>query len=308
MAMGERVLIAGCGFVGTRLAHELSNLRHEVWGLARSAPALPEGAQWIAGDLTKPESLHLPAVDHVVFAASAGESTDERYRAVYVAGLDNLIRALPSRPKRLCFVSSTAVYHQSNGEWVDETSPTHPTHYSGVRTLEAEGVARNAGCSAVILRCAGIYGPGRTRLIDSVRNGSVRIANDSRFNSRYTNRIHRDDVAGALLHLMFHPAPDAVYVGVDEYPAPESEVYAFLAEQLGVTSSATTDTEPPSQPSAPKQRSAGSKRCDGSKLRASGYRFRFPTFREGYGAMLADSDANSTSNSPGFSSEPRRVT
>jgi nucleoside-diphosphate-sugar epimerase len=302
--MGERVLIAGCGFVGTRLAHELTALDHEVWGLARSAPALPEGARWVAGDLTIPESLRLPTVDHVVFAASAGESTDERYHAVYVIGLANLLRALPSPPKRLCFVSSTAVYHQSNGEWVDETSPTHPTHFSGVRTLEAEGVARNADSRAVILRCAGIYGPGRTRLIDNVRRGSVRMTNDT----RYTNRIHRDDVAGALLHLMFHPDPDAVYVGVDEYPAPEPEVHAFIAHQLGVTLNPAPDGETSPQPTGPKQRSAGNKRCDGSKLRASGYRFAFPTFREGYGAMLGDDSANAASNSPGFSSKHRRVT
>lgn len=276
--MGERVLIAGCGFVGTQLARDLCAAGHTVWGLSRSRPSLPEGAHWIAADLTVPESMsRLPAVDYVVFAASAGESSDARYRAVYVDGLRNVLQAVQEQPiRRLCFVSSTAVYHQTDGSWVDERSPTEPTHFAGVRTLEAERVARGAVMPATVLRCAGIYGPGRTRLIDSVRNGTASWSADP---PRFTNRIHRDDVAGALHHLLFHPAPEPLYVGVDEAPAPEREVYAFIAEVLGVPLAASERTE-----AGP--RTAGNKRCDGARLRASGYQFRFPTFREGYKAML----------------------
>lgn len=276
--MAERILIAGCGFVGCELARQLCGAGHEVWGLARSAPVLPPGAKWWQGDLTKPDSMAaLPPVDHVVFAASAGESSDERYRDVYVRGLQNVIAAVRHHsPARLCFVSSTAVYHQSDGSWVDEDSPTQPTHFSGVRTLEAERVALDSGLRAVVLRCAGIYGPGRTRLIDSVRSGSARWSLGP---PHFTNRIHRDDVAGALTHLLFHPDPQPVYVGVDLEPAPERDVYTFLAQRLGVA-------EPPGETKAATGRSGGNKRCNGSRLRASGYTFRFPTFREGYGAML----------------------
>ncbi len=276
--MGERVLIAGCGFVGTQLAHDLCADGHDVYGLARSRPSLPAGAQWVAADLTVPASLtHLPEVDYVVFAASAGESSDARYLAVYVTGLSNLLAALRNQSvKRLCFVSSTAVYHQSDGSWVDESSPTEPVHFSGLRTLEAERVALEGAIPAVVLRCAGIYGPGRTRLIDSVRNGTASWTSGP---PRYTNRIHRDDVAGALRHLLFHPAPAPVYVGVDEAPAPERDVYAFLADLLHVPLAPSERTE-----SSP--RAAGNKRCDGSLLRATGYQFRFPSYREGYKAML----------------------
>lgn len=276
--MGERILIAGCGFVGCRLARELTAAGHAVWGLARSQPDLPAEAEWLAADLTQSETLaQLPAVDYVVFCASAGESTDERYRAVYVEGLTNLVAGVGrNRPKRLAFVSSTAVYHQNDGGWVNEASPTAPRHFSGVRTLEAERVALSAPFPAVVLRCAGIYGPGRTRLIDNVRSGAARVAPDG---PRFTNRIHRDDVAGALVHLLFHPSPDPVYVGVDEDPAAEQEVYTYLAELLGVAA-------PTTGPSGGSHRAAGNKRCDGSRLRASGYSFRFPSFRQGYAAML----------------------
>ncbi len=276
--MGERVLIAGCGFVGTRLAQELAAAGHEVWGLARSRPELPPGCHWIAADLTVADTLsQLPTVDYVVFCASAGESSDARYRAVYVDGLTNLVAAYRTRaPRRLAFVSSTAVYHQSDGSWVNEDSPTEPTHFSGRRTLEAEAVVHAAPFSGVVLRCAGIYGPGRTRLIDSVRNGTARWTEGP---PRFTNRIHRDDVAGALSHLLFHPDPSPTYVGVDEAPTPEREVFAFLAGRLGLP-------EPATGPAEAGHRLAGNKRCDGSKLRASGYPFRFPSFREGYAAML----------------------
>jgi nucleoside-diphosphate-sugar epimerase len=276
--MGERILIAGCGFVGSQLARELRRGGHEVWGLSRSQPDLPDGAHWVAADLTSPASLaQLPAVDYLVYCASAGESTDERYRAVYVEGLSNLVRAYRDRaPKRLAFVSSTAVYHQTDGSWVDEESPTHPSHFAGKRTLEAEAVAIASPIPAVVLRCAGIYGPGRTRLIDSVRNGTARWAEGT---TRFTNRIHRDDVAGALAHLLFHAAPQSIYVGVDEDPAAERDVFAFLAERLGVE-------EPPAGPAEGGHRLTGNKRCSGARLRASGYEFRFPSFRQGYSAML----------------------
>lgn len=276
--MGERILIVGCGFVGSRLAHDLRRGGHEVWGLSRSQPDLPDGAHWVTADVTSPTSLTgLPAVDYVVFCASAGESSDERYRAVYVDGLSNVLRAYRARPpKRLAFVSSTAVYHQTDGGWVDEASPTEPVHFSGQRTLEAEAIVRSAGLPAVVLRCAGIYGPSRTRLIDSVRNGTARWAEGA---PRYTNRIHRDDVAGALAHLLFLPSPLPLYVGVDRDPAPEREVFSFLAERLGVA-------PPPAGPVEGRHRLTGNKRCDGSRLRASGYELRFPSFRDGYAAML----------------------
>lgn len=281
--MGERVLIAGCGFVGSELARGLCTAGHSVWGLARSQPELPAGATWVSADLTDNASLaQLPAVDYVVFCASAGESSDERYRAVYVEGLSNIVAAYSTRPpRRLAFVSSTAVYHQNDGGWVNEASPTEPRHFSGIRTLQAEQVALSAPFPAVVLRCAGIYGPKRTRLIDNVRSGAARIGSGS---PRFTNRIHRDDVAGALMHLLFHPSPDPVYVGVDEDPASEQAVYTYLADLLGVP-------PPGTGPSEGSHRAAGNKRCDGSRLRASGYSFRFPSFRQGYAAMLKTDSA-----------------
>jgi nucleoside-diphosphate-sugar epimerase len=278
----SRVLIVGCGFVGRQLALELVRAGATVWGLSRTPRDLPHGVNPVAADITQPHTLEgrLPEVTHVVFAASAGGSSDEQYRAVYVSGTSNVFAALQQAAvQRIGFVSSTAVYAQQNGVWIDEESPTLPTHFAGLRMLEAERVVATARIPSVILRCAGIYGPSRTRLIDSVRQGEASYDPSA---PRFTNRIHRDDVALALVHLLFMPKPAPVYVGVDEYPAPEGEVFEFLASLLSV---------PPPQAKGARDTTRGNsnKRCSSALLRRHGYTFQFPTFREGYGAMLRHS-------------------
>lgn len=275
----SRTLIVGCGFVGRQLAAELVSAGGAVWGLSRAPQDLPPGVNGIAADITEPRTLEgrLPDVTHVVFAASAGGSSDEQYRSVYVEGTANVLANVGTRSlHRVLFVSSTAVYAQEDGSWVDETSPTLPTHFSGSRMLEAEKVVSNAGVSNVVLRAAGIYGPGRTRLIDSVRQGNASYDPTA---ERFTNRIHRDDVAGALAHLMAMQDPAPLYIGVDEAPAPEREVFEFLAARLGVQGPKAAGTN--------RTQRTSNKRCNGGLLRQHGYRFRFPTFREGYAAMLA---------------------
>jgi nucleoside-diphosphate-sugar epimerase len=277
----SRTLIVGCGFVGRQLARELLAAGGSVWGLARTPTELPLGATAIACDITAMANVgdRLPrGLTHVVFAASAGGSSDEQYRSVYVQGTNNVLSTLDrSNLRHMLFVSSTVVYAQEDGEWIDEHAPTHPTQFAGVRMLEAESTVAAAFASTTILRCAGIYGPGRTRLIDSVRQG---IATYDPSVPRFTNRIHRDDVAGTLLHIMRHRNPAPVYVGVDEYPAPEREVYEFLAARLGVAGPTPRTTTRESA------RSSSNKRCSSALLREHGYRFRFPSFREGYTAML----------------------
>jgi nucleoside-diphosphate-sugar epimerase len=176
--------------------------------------------------------------------------------------------------RRLLFASSTAVYAQSAGEWVDEASQTAPREFRGRILLEAEELVRTGPFPATVLRLGGIYGPSRTRLLDELRTGRARFVP-----GRFTNRIHRDDAAGALEHLARLPAPEDVYLGVDCDPAEERTVYAWLAERLGAPSPRAAEAEPSG-------RRVGSKRCRNARLLAAGYRFRHPTFREGYAALL----------------------
>ena len=282
------ILIAGCGYVGTALGTRLAAAGHVVWGLRRSAEGLPSGIRYVAADLTAPATLQdlPPALDVVFYTAAPNGADDVAYRAIYVDGLHDLLEALVRQhqsPRRVLFTSSTAVHAQSAGEWVDETSPAEPRHFTGRRVLEGERLLLDGPFPATVIRFGGIYGPGRTSLIQRVRQGLATCRDEPPL---YTNRIHRDDCAGALHHLMTLPEPDSLYIGVDHEPADQCDVLRWLAGQLGappprVGASPTTDT----------RRHRTNKRCRNAKLVASGYVFRYPTFREGYAALLAAGDA-----------------
>ncbi len=278
-----RVLIAGCGDVGTALGLLLVADGHEVFGLRRRPDGLPAPILPLAGDLADARSLGvLPAgIELVAYTAAADGFDDDGYRRAYVDGVANLIAALRGAPvRRLLFTSSTAVYGQTDGGWVDETSPAAATGFSGRRVLEGERLVAGSGVTPVILRLAGIYGPGRTRLVDRVRAGTATCSDGP---PRWTNRFHRDDCAGAARHLLALPDAGGVWLGVDDEPADECVVLDWLAARLGVA--------PPRRlPAAGGEagRPRTSKRCSNRKLRAAGYPLRYPTFRDGYARLLAD--------------------
>lgn len=276
-----RVLIAGCGYVGAALCDELLRDGHEVFGLRRRVAALPEGVTPVVADLSVPADLAgLPeALDYVLYMAAPAGREDAFYRTAYVDGLRNLLDALGAqrqRPRRVLFVSSTAVFAQQKGEWVDEESPTEPQHFAGRRLLEAESLLLESDFAAMVVRFGGIYGPRRTTLVERVRAGSATYRPGR---PQYTSRIHRDDCAGALRHLMGLGSPARLYIGVDNEPAEESTVLSWLAGALGA---------PPPRPTRERSaRTRGNKRCRNDRLLASGYAFRYPTYREGYTELLA---------------------
>jgi nucleoside-diphosphate-sugar epimerase len=149
--------------------------------------------------------------------------------------------------------------------------------------LEAEHLLLRGPFPASILRLGGVYGPGRERLIERVRRGTAVCIEGPPV---YSNRIHRDDCAAALRHLMGLPGPDPLYLGVDREPVEECTVFRWLAAELGVPPPRVEET-----PGSTASRRRGNKRCSSAKLIRSGYVFRYPTFREGYGALLASADA-----------------
>ena len=276
-----RVLIAGCGYVGTALAELLVRDGQHVWALRRGGVVLPKGAESVQADVTLPDTLSmLPAsLDAVVYAVSAGGYDEARYRAAYVDGLQNILDALRAsspRLKRFIFVSSTGVYAQSDGKWVDEDSPAEQTHFSGATLLEGERIAQACPFPSTVVRLGGIYGPGRTRLIESVKNGSATLPS----NPAYVNLIHRDDCAGIIRHLLTTPNSSALYLGVDNEPADRREILTWIANQIGAT-------VPPVEEGAASARSQrGNKRCRNARIRAAGYAFKYPTFREGLALEL----------------------
>lgn len=272
--MTKRVLIAGFGKIGRGLAEYWTGRDAVVWGLRRSEAATPPPVQALQGDLTDPGRLPAPPadLDLVYYLATPGRFDDEAYRQTYVEGLRNLVEWLPTGP-RLIFVSSTAVYGQTDGSWVDETSVTRPNGFSGRRMIEAERIAGDAG--GTIVRFGGIYGPGRSRMIDKVRRGEPCVADPP----RYTNRIHETDCVGVLGHLGTIDAPAGVYLGVDDAPCTQCELMDYLAGLLEVDRPRRTEGDA----GGPR---GSNKRCDNRRLKGSGYRFCYPTYREGYAAMI----------------------
>jgi nucleoside-diphosphate-sugar epimerase len=278
-----RILIAGCGYVGEALGKLLLTDGHAVWGLRRNPRSLPVGITSIAADLAQARDLEaLPGgLDYVFYLVSPNGLEDALYRRAYAEGLRGLMGALQRQRQRprLLFASSTSVYQQDDGDWVDESSEAAPDHWSGKRILEGERIALEALPSTTVIRFGGIYGPRRTRLIDSVRSGrAVYRAKPP----QYTNRIHRDDCAGALRHLMTLGNPESIYLAVDNEPVDERALLLWLAGVMG-------SPEPRAAEKAEiAKRPRGNKRCRNARLVRSGYRFRYPTFREGYAAVLEE--------------------
>lgn len=293
-----RCLVAGCGYVGSVLAAELAAGGHESFGLRRRPTGLPPGVRPVAADLCDRDALAAalpPDLDAVVYAAAADGREPAAYRRAYVEGLANLLALLPRPGPRVVFTSSTSVYGQDDGSWVDEASPTEPPSETGRILLEAEATLAASGLPGVSLRLGGIYGPGRTGLLESVRSGKARLPAEP---GHWTNRIHRDDAARALGHLLNLPRVDSVYLGIDDEPAELGTVLRWMAGRLGVA-------EPPVAEPAVSDASASAdrasvavgrglrtgKRCRNRRLRESGFVLRYPTFREGYDAILREGEA-----------------
>ncbi|MDA0841053.1 MAG: SDR family oxidoreductase [Planctomycetota bacterium] len=275
-----RILIAGCGDVGTALGLQLFQAGHQVFGVRRNAHLLPEAITPIAADITNLEEINdLPEdLDFLFFTAAPDSSTEEAYESTYRAGLRNLLQSLKDQSiRRVFFTSSTSVYAQSDGEWLDEDSPAEPLDFRGRVILSTEALLLEGPYPSTVLRAGGIYRPGSLRLLESVRSGKAVSIHGPPV---YTNRIHLEDVAGALAHLMNLESPETLYLGVDDYPCDLREVVQWMARKIGVT--------PPTEDNF-ERRHLSSKRCSNAKLRASGYDFRYPTYREGYEAILADS-------------------
>lgn len=277
------ILLAGCGDLATEAGLQFAAAGHRVVGWRRSPDKLPAEIDGAAADLSTAELPPVPAdTTAVVIAVAADGPTEEAYRSAYVNGVAHVLDALARdhvTPERVLFVSSTAVYGDAAGAWIDESVTPEPGGFSGRIMREAEDLLLKrldgTGTTPVVLRLGGIYGPGRTRLIDQVRTGTAVIPAEP----RYTNRIHRDDAASAIAHLCTMPGePAPVYLGVDNDPAELGDVLRFLATELGMA-------VPPT--AALGDARGGNKRCSNALLRGTGFSFKYPSFREGYRDILA---------------------
>lgn len=270
----QTITLVGCGDIGRRLADRLDSTRFHVVGLRRSA-IKSNAIEYRQVDCSNAADLTdaLPQQsDVIVVTMTPSQRSDEGYRQAYVQVVDNLLAALKQKlpPRLILFVSSTSVYPQSDGQWIHEDCATEPSSYSGKRLLEAEQRLQQSPYPSCVVRFSGIYGPDRNRLIEQVIGGEASADRPP----LYSNRIHIDDCAGVLNHLIEHERPEALYLASDCSPTPLQEVKQWIAQQLVL-------------PDNHWQRESysslrASKRISNQRLLASGYIFCYPTFQQGY--------------------------
>jgi nucleoside-diphosphate-sugar epimerase len=284
------VAILGCGYVGLELGRQLTAAGHRPIGVRRSDSGIEAiedaGFEAVQADVTDAETLAaVPDVDALVFAASSGGRDAEAALKVYVEGLRTVIEHFGARdesPERLVYTSSTGVYGDHDGDFVDEETPLDPMTDKTEVLAEAERVAldvsANHGIEGTVARFAGIYGPERTRL-ERYLEGPV--------TEGYLNMIHRDDAAGAVRFLLEQDlARGEVVLVVDDEPVSKWELADWIADECGEpappkqTTEERLDDEDLSE--RVKRRVLTSKRCSNEKLRNLGYDFNYPTYREGY--------------------------
>ena len=265
-----RVLIAGCGYIGDAAARLLVEEGWEVVGWTRRGQLAERAGEnaiaFSAVDITDLEMVRRNsfAADVVVHCASSGADS---YLHVYRDGVANLAACFPNA--RIIFTSSTSVYPQCDGSSVTEESAAESDSENAQILRQAEKIVlANDG---IVLRVAGIYGPGRSFLLHSVMNGNAVIGN------RFVNQVHRDDVASAISFLAQTRTvdPPRIFNVVDDTPAPRAEILDWLSARLGLPLLSSPATATP-------KRGRSNKRVSNAKLRALGWLPAYPSYREGF--------------------------
>ena len=273
-----KILIIGCGSIGTQLAHNLAAKGHDVTGLKRNPPKLDIGEiNYFTADISLAYQLvQLPLdFEFIYFIVSPDGRNKESYQAIYEIGLTNLIDrfAKEGASPNWIFVSSTSVYGQSEGEWVDEESITQPDNITSQYIRQAEQQLMDLNAQNIVVRFSGIYGPGREYLLRMAKQQSV-IQKDPPY---YTNRIHQQDCIGVLIFLLEQSLAgvtlEQCYLASDDNPATMWDVMSWLTEHLSCK---------PPEVKVNDKAVGMNKRCNNQRLKTLGYHFQYPDFKAGY--------------------------
>lgn len=283
-------LIVGCGYLGRRVAQRLTARGLRVAATTRSvenADALGAmGLEPVLADVQNLESLRaLPSSKRMFYAVSLDRSTGATHREVYVEGLKAVLEAVQGRCGGLVQASSTGVYGQDDGSWVDEDSPTDPPGESGQALLEAESVAgafEGTEVRSVVVRFAGLYGPGRI-IGRSTLEKRVPFPGDP---DHFVNLIHIDDAAEAATRAILGEVGWPILAASDDRPTRRGDCYRLAARLLGTE-------EPRFEPGERRSgRGDSNKRVLNGRLRAIlGDDLRYPSIEEGLPAALAEEDS-----------------
>lgn len=283
------VLIVGCGYLGRRVASILVGRGDRVFGTSRTSEKGGELAA-LGVDPVVVDSLNLatlgelPVVSKVVHCVGYDRKSGVDKRAVYVDGARNVLQRLPAGADRLIYVSSTSVYGQTDGDWIDEDAPTEPKTEAGRICLDAEAVAtaweRESGVGVVILRCSGLYGPGRIVRRTLIERGEP-IPGDP---EKFLNLIHIDDAARAVVAALDAPAPGSLYLASDDRPVARREYYQIAADCLKAPAPRFFKPAPGSPEAA---RDLASRRVSNRRMKDElGVRLEYPDVSTGVPAAL----------------------
>ncbi len=258
------VLIAGCGRLGSLLALKLNNQFHCI-GLRRQIAYLPHGVEGIGADLCHADSLpNIPSVDHVIYCPADRKCAP---KALYAQGLKNLLNAFTEKPKKLWLISSTSVYEENEGAPIDEYSATNPAS----PLLDMEKIGLDSGINTTILRPSGIYGWQYSHIYRWLANGTYPLPPQ-----HYCNRIHIEDVAAAITHLMQYPECNTLYNLSDNSPCTIQALMQHAAATLHI----------PSPVSSSNSATLHGKRANSTKLLQTGFALLHPDCLTGYTPLL----------------------
>ena len=274
-----KILLAGCGKIASRLGIVLYNSGNAVLGVRRQATPLLFPV--LSGDLNDKNTLARQPLDFdiIVFTVTPEDRNESAYEKVYTTILDNVIDFAKrhQKPPLLILISSSGVYAQQNGQWVDENSPTNPTQYSGKWILHGENQLKKNLQNRLIVRFSGIYSSQRRWMIKHATSGKTMQKEPP----VWSNRIHEDDCVGALnlfIHLYQKNSHlDKCYLVSDDCPVERYEVAEFICQTLDIT-------PPPIKKN--NLTHDYNKRCRNHKIKALGYEFIYPTFKDGYREIL----------------------
>jgi len=281
-------LVIGCGYLGQRVAERWLRQGHEVFVVTRSRPRALEftgaGLKPIVADVMRLNTLMgLPAAETVLYAVGYDSNQGHSIEEVYLLGLMNALNALPPETGRVIYVSSTGVYGDADGEWVDEETPCNPDRAGGRACLSAEQALASHphGKNSIVLRMAGIYGPGRIPRKEAFESGRPMAV----VPTNWLNLIHVDDAATVVLAAEKAPQAPRQYVVSDGVPVQRGEYYTEIARQLGAPEPKFLRAD---QTWPGPVRSSNNKRVNTARMQAElDVRLAYPSYREGLASVSA---------------------
>jgi nucleoside-diphosphate-sugar epimerase len=285
-------LLFGCGYLGERVARRWREARDDIVIVTRSGERAEafrnQSYRAIVADVTQPATLtNLPVAETALFSVGYDRSAGRPIANVYAGGVRNVLAALPANTGRFIYISTTGVYGDAAGDWIDEETPTDPQREGGRASLEAEQALAESEFSprGVVLRLAGIYGPGRIPFLDLLRAGEP-IPAPSR---GHLNLIHVDDAAAVVVAVAaaeFEHAQSGprIYCVSDGQPVERGDYYREVARLIGVAEPGFTAPDPHSPRAA---RAASDRRVSNRRMLAElRAQLAYPNYKLGLKAIL----------------------